>query len=154
MRRFEVTAPPVPIERILRALGVDFRFAPFDRDLSGMSHVKAGVPIIVANAKHHPNRQRFTLAHEFGHVTLHRPLLEKVVHVDKGSLKRDATSAMGTDAHEIEANAFASELLIPQVLLDAEIAGRQIDMEDDGVIDELARRFQVSVAAMRFRLQG
>ena len=57
-------------------------------------------------------------------------------------------------AHEIEANAFASELLIPQAFLDAEVVGRQIDMEDDSVIDDLARRFQVSVAAMRFRLQG
>lgn len=119
-----------------------------------MAHVKGGVPIIGVNDQHHVNRQRFTLAHELAHVRLHRPHLERVVHVDKGSLRRDAVSALGTDAIEVEANAFAAELLMPQPLLELEVAGRQIDMENDLLIEELARRFKVSVAAMQIRLQA
>ena len=154
IRQFGVTQPPVPVDDIARRLGVSVEYSPFEQDLSGMAHVKAGAPIVGVNSLHHKNRQRFTLSHELAHVCLHRPFLETVVHVDKGSLRRDAVSAMGTEAIEIEANAFASELLIPRSLLDAEIAGRNIDLEDDLAVEQLAKRFHVSVAAMRFRLQG
>ena len=144
----------MPVEEIARRLGVTVERSAFERDLSGMAHVKGGTPIVGINSLHHPNRRRVTLAHELGHVCLHRQFLETVVHVDKGSLRRDAASAMGTEAIEIEANAFASELLMPQDLLDREIGGRDIDLEDDMEVERLARRFSVSIAAMRFRLQG
>ena len=45
---------------------------------------------------------------------LHASELKKAVHVDKGSLRRDRVSAAGTDMLEIEANAFAAELLMPR----------------------------------------
>lgn len=154
VRQFGITSAPVPIDDIVRELGVEVQYVPLGSEMSGMAHIKGGIPIIGVNNQHHINRQRFTLAHELAHVRLHRPHLERVVHVDKGSLRRDAASALGTDAIEVEANAFASELLMPQPLLELEVAGRQIDMEDDLLIGELARRFKVSVAAMQIRLQA
>jgi Zn-dependent peptidase ImmA (M78 family) len=148
-----VKSAPVPIERIAKALGVRVQYSPLDGELSGMAYIKDGVPIVGINALHHPNRQRFTLAHELGHICLHRPQLENQVHVDKGSLRRDAITATGEDALEIEANAFASELLMPDELLQAALEGQTIDLEDDAMISALAKRFRVSEAAMRFRLQ-
>ena len=65
---------------------------------------------------------------------------------------RDDVSALGTEPMEIEANAFASELLIPAELLTAALAGSGVDMEDEAAVEALARRFRVSQAAMRFRL--
>ena len=53
---------------------------------------------------------------------------------------------------EIEANAFASELLIPGELLAAALQRGGVDIEDEVGVDGLARRFRVSPAAMRFRL--
>jgi Zn-dependent peptidase ImmA (M78 family) len=149
-----VTAFPVPVERIVKALGVKVQFAPFDGDLSGMAYIKDGVPIIGINSLHHPNRQRFTMAHELAHIQLHRDRLANEVHVDKGTLRRDSLSASGLDDTEIEANAFASELLMPEELLQAALAGRTIDLEDDAMIATLAKRFRVSEAALRFRLQA
>lgn len=149
-----VRMPPVPVERIARSLSVRVQYVPFDGDLSGMAHIKNGVPIIGVNALHHPNRQRFTIAHELGHIQLHRRLIETEVHLDQGSLRRDALAAAGIDPTEIEANSFAAELLMPEALLHAVLDGRTVDLEDDEAIGGLARKFKVSEAAMRFRLDA
>jgi Zn-dependent peptidase ImmA (M78 family) len=143
---------PVNVERVAKAEGVRVEYAPLDGELSGLAHVRDGVPIIGVNMLHAPNRQRFTLAHELGHIFLHRPQLELAVHVDRGSLRRDPVSAAGTDPQEIEANAFASELLMPEHLIKAALEGKAIDLEDDDAIAALAKRFRVSDAAMRLRL--
>src|SRR5580704_17378184 len=74
---------PTPVEKIAKARGAEVRFSPFDDKLSGMIHIKDGVPIIGVNSLHHPNRQRFTVAHEVGHLCLHREYITQAVHVDK-----------------------------------------------------------------------
>lgn len=153
LSEFGVHSPPVPVERIAKSLGAQIQYSPFDGDLSGMAFIKDGIPIIGVNSLHHPNRQRFTLAHELAHILLHRSEIESTVHVDKGSLRRDALAAAGIDDKEITANAFAAELLMPQAFLAAALDGRTIDTEDDGAIKDLAKRFKVSEAAMRFRFE-
>lgn len=153
---FGVKGAPVPIERIIKARNVVLQYAPLDDDLSGMAFIKDGVGIIGINALHHPNRQRFTAAHELGHHVLHAPHIQKAVHVDKGFrvLMRDDVSSKGIDSLEIEANAFASELLMPRELLAIVLDASGLDMEDDVGIEALAKRFRVSASAMRFRLAG
>ena len=105
----QVTALPVPVEHLARGLSVQLRFSPLDQELSGMVYVKDETPIIGVNATHHPNRQRFTIVHECGHLVLRRDRITQEVHVDKASpmLMRDAMSAAGADEMECEANLFA-----------------------------------------------
>jgi Zn-dependent peptidase ImmA (M78 family) len=148
--RHGVTAPPVPVNRIAKALGIKVQYAPLDGGLSGMACIRDGVPIIGVNALHHPNRRRFTLAHELAHILLHRARLENEVHVDKATLRHE--SSIRVDDAEVEANAFASELLMPQAFLQTALAGRAIDLEDDTMIAALAKRFRVTETALRFRL--
>jgi Zn-dependent peptidase ImmA (M78 family) len=106
------------------------------------------------NALHAPTRKRFTLAHELGHVILHRDVLETSgVHVDKGILRRDNLASEGTDDREIEANNFAAELLMPEPLLKAALEGRNLDLEDDEAVQALAKRFNVSATALQYRIQ-
>lgn len=152
VERNGIAAAPVPVERIARKLGIQIRRAPLGGDLSGMATIREGVCIIGVNSLQAPQRQRFTLAHELGHFRLHRAILEKEVHLDRGSLRRDWLSSLGVDRHEMEANAFAAELLMPTLLLKDMLSGRSIDVEDEDDVDRLARRFQVSSAAMRYRL--
>jgi Zn-dependent peptidase ImmA (M78 family) len=154
LREFGVSAPPVPVERIIKSRKIVLQYAPLEEDLSGMAYIKDGIGIIGVNALHHPNRQRFSAAHELAHHVLHADVIRKAVHVDKGIrvLFRDDVSALGTEPMEIEANAFASELLIPGELLAAALEGGGVDIEDEAGIEVLARRFRVSPAAMRFRL--
>jgi Zn-dependent peptidase ImmA (M78 family) len=58
------------------------------------------------------------------------------------------------DPIEIEANTFASELLMPTDLLLVALKGRSVDLEDDEAVAALAKRFRVSEAAMRHRLDA
>lgn len=150
----QVTAPPVPVERIARGLAAQLRFSPLDRELSGMVFVKDGTPIIGVNAIHHPNRQRFTIAHECGHLILHRKQVTREVHVDKAfpMLMRNAVSEAGVDEMEVEANLFAAELLMPESLLTEALGNAPFDIDDDATVSALARRFRVSLSAMQFRL--
>jgi Zn-dependent peptidase ImmA (M78 family) len=148
----EIIAAPVPVERIARRMGAQIRYAPLDGDLSGMATITSGVCIIGVNSLHPPHRQRFTLAHELGHLQLHRDILEDQVHLDRGSLRRDWLSSQGLDDREIEANAFASEILVPTEILAETLGGRAIDFEDEDEVGVLARKFRVSPAAMRYRL--
>ena len=66
LNQFSIFAAPVPVDRIAKGLGATLQFAPLDDELSGMAYVKDGKPIIGVNSLHHPNRQRFTIAHEIG----------------------------------------------------------------------------------------
>ena len=154
LEKHSVTAPPVPVERIAKAEGAQVRFAPLDDELSGMVYVKDGVPIIGVNSLHHPNRQRFTIAHECGHLILHRVQITKEVHVDKefSMLRRSAESSAGTNDIEIEANLFAAELLMPESFLTQEFGDESLDIENENSVNAIAKIFRVSPSAMRFRL--
>ena len=145
---------PVPVEKIIKRLDIRIQFSPLDQELSGMALVKDGVAVIGINALHHPNRQRFTMAHELGHHTMHRTHIENAVHVDKGFaiLRRDSLAAQGTDKMEIEANAFASELLIPRDLLEPVIGTGDIDLDDVDRLQSIAKKFKVSLSALQYRL--
>lgn len=156
--RYALAGPATPIDRLVKAEGALLQYVPLDDELSGMAFIKNGQPVVAVNALHHSNRQRFTMAHELAHLLLHRPHLETGVHVDKGFkvspaavLRRDSVAASGMDALEIEANAFASEILMPGEWVRRELQGGW-DIDDTERLTALAKRFKVSVAAMQFRL--
>ena len=156
LEELEITSAPVPIERIIKRCQVVLQYAPFEDDLSGMAYINEGLSIIGINALHPPNRQRFSAAHELGHHLLHVEQLKDAVHVDRGLrvLMRDQVASQGVDAIEIQANAFAAELLMPERMLREAIAGGEIDIESDVQIEALAKKFRVSASAIRFRLLG
>lgn len=151
LEEYGIERIPTPLTRIARKLGIQIDYTPLDDALSGMAFIKDGKKFVWVNSLHHPNRQRFTLSHEIGHHVLHGEMLANGVHVDKGILRRDATSAEGTAIEEIEANNFASELLMPEKLLRA-IVDDGVNVEDEARMAALATKFQVSVAALQFRL--
>ena len=163
LAEFGVDAAPVQVEKIIKKKGIRLQFSPLDEALSGMAVIKDGVAVIGVNALHHPNRQRFTMAHELGHHVMHREQLIGTVHIDKGfavflggqrAMLRDQKAADGTDMMEIQANAFASELLIPDFLIEPLIDFSSFGMEDVEQLNMLAKRFKVSAQAMQYRLMA
>jgi Zn-dependent peptidase ImmA (M78 family) len=140
---------PVPLEQIARREGIKIELALLDDDLSGMSFIKNGIAVIVLNLNHHPNRRRFTLAHEIGHHVMHVPYLTNNVHVDKIVLNRDDISSQGVDVKEVQANAFAAELLMPESELRRY---HTVDLNDDEFLYSLAKKLKVSVTALTYRL--
>lgn len=152
-----VISAPTPVERIAKSLGAQIRFSPLDDELSGMIYIKDDVPIIGVNALHHPNRQRFTIGHEIGHLVMHRHQLSNVVHVDKQfpiALMRDQSSSTGTELMEIQANKFAAALLMPAEIFKKELSSLSYDIDDYGPLDALAKRFKVSRSAIEFRISS
>ena len=67
---------------------------------------------------------------------------------------RDRTSSMAADREEIEANAFAAVLLMPGTMLRQELdrLPAAVRRDPDETTAALAERFDVSTAAMGFRL--
>jgi Zn-dependent peptidase ImmA (M78 family) len=146
---------PVPVEVVATKLGVLIRKQHFDADdVSGLLLREPGeAPIIGVNAGNAEVRQRFTVAHELGHLILHkgkRLVLDRAVRVNF----RDAASSLATDREEMEANAFAAGLLMPTDALRDElhriVQGRY--RSDTALVDALAKRCHVSRSAMEFRL--
>jgi Zn-dependent peptidase ImmA (M78 family) len=150
LRQCSIHKPPVKVEVIAKHLGAVLRYEPFDDEISGVLYRDKRSIIIGVSSLHHPNRQRFTIAHEIGHLVLH----EMEVHVDKGYrvALRNSTSSQAVDANEIDANRFAAELLMPAHFLEDDVRLFLHDVEDDGELRELARKYRVSTQAMAYRL--
>jgi hypothetical protein len=92
-----------------------------------------------------PAARRFSIAHELGHfVLLHPSMPAHTLHAGYG-----ARPALNERDYEAEANAFASELLMPHVLLAQTCDVSPVDL---GVSWQIARAFGVSIlaAARRF----
>jgi len=125
-----------------------------------MVFIKNGVPIIGVNSLHHQNRQRFTVAHEIGHLRLHRDHIAAEVHVDKqfsdAVLKRDGNSTRGTELLEIHANQFAAALLVPKRILLKMLSqlAEDIDIEDERSLEALAKKFKVSKSMLQYRIRN
>lgn len=157
LAEFGVENAPVPVERIIKRRNIKVQFSPLDKELSGMALIKDGVAIIGVNALHHPNRQRFTMAHELGHHVMHCEAITGTVHVDKGFamiLMRDDLASQGTDRMEIQANAFASELLMPESILEKMLDVSSVDLDDTESLQAIARKFKVSLSALQYRLMA
>lgn len=144
-------AVPMPVDEIAGELGVTLSFEPLEGGLSGLLFKGPGErPVIGVNELHAHVRQRFTIAHEIAHLRLHKDSL----FVD-GLVRRDHTSSLALDSQEIEANAFAAELLMPRHLVLRELHERVPEgavAEAAKLVRQLARRFEVSEQAMEFRL--
>jgi Zn-dependent peptidase ImmA (M78 family) len=155
----------VPIERIASSLlGLlidehhDIRSlpnAPKDRGhLSGMLDPdEMTIWIDAAEARRSPQRKRFTIGHEIGHLRMHTPDPSGVfadVAEDICELPRNGTGAVTLpplEQREREADAFARELLMPKMLVTDH--ARQTGFN----LPALAERFDVSVPAVRMRLR-
>src|SRR5260370_31201674 len=142
---------PIDIEAIIEALGIAIRTQELEDAVSGMLVIKDGRTTIGVNENHHPNRQRFTLAHELGHFLLHRNVSN--IFIDASTIFfRDGTSSDGSKTQEIDANAFAAELLMPEKQVTEAISSQPLDAFDEGSVRRLAAQFGVSAQALTIRL--
>jgi Zn-dependent peptidase ImmA (M78 family) len=158
LKKYRVHEPPVSVGEIARGEGAQIARHRFEGSESGFILRDGKLTVIGVNTLTSRRRQRFTIAHELGHLLLHEgePLI--VDHSVRINF-RDDVSGAATDDREIEANAFAAMLLMPRPLilshLKAYLAsvtqrGESISRED--LIAQLAREFDVSAEAMGYRL--
>jgi Zn-dependent peptidase ImmA (M78 family) len=146
------TKAPIDIEAIARHLRAQVVEEKLDRSVSGMLYRDGDQVVIGVNSAHVDRRRRFTVAHEIGHLVLHkgRPLVLDHVRVNF----RDANSSTASDLEEIQANAFAAEVLMPrdQVIASAKRLLEDRTATDAAILKYLAQGFDVSDQAMEYRL--
>lgn len=136
---------PVPIDEIIREIGLPLSYEAMDDNISGYIERQNGSYRIVVNSNHAPTRRRFTAAHELGHYIYHRDLLGDGVG-DNRAYRADGTDRPNANIrpiHERQANSFAANVLMPRHRL-SDVAGESTAT--------LATRFCVSQAAMKIRL--
>jgi hypothetical protein len=128
---------PVPVESVIRDL---FNFDIIkdfqEQDISGKLFLEK--KLIVINVEDNPQRQRFTIGHELGHLVLH-----------KG---QDAA----LQAQELEADYFAISLLMPLKQFShfaMKILEKMKPLDGEDLIEQVRMNFDVSIDAARIRLQ-
>jgi Zn-dependent peptidase ImmA (M78 family) len=140
---------PVPIESIVRSLGI--KLIPYDlgEDISGVLVIEGAAATIGYNKNEHRVRNRFTIAHELGHYQLHKG---KDLFVDKPKMMFRNTSNKIYKQEEAEANEFAASILMPEDLLKQEMEILDLDCTEEASIKVLAKKFDVSSVAMSWRV--
>jgi len=127
--------PPGPIENLTaaveRAGAVVMHSTMGGSAVSGVTiNVPGLLPVIVLNQDQTADRQRLTLAHELGHLVMHR---------------------FPSPDMETEANNFASALLMPKAEITAALRVRKIDMPK---LAALKPEWRVSMQAILYRAQS
>jgi Zn-dependent peptidase ImmA (M78 family)/transcriptional regulator with XRE-family HTH domain len=99
--------------------------------ISGMTfRVPGQPPLVLINQEHSADRMRFTLAHELGHLTMHR---------------------FPTATMEREADEFASALLMPRAEISQAFAGRRVTL---ALLAGLKREWRVSMQSLLMRARS
>lgn len=151
LTQFNVTSAPVDVESIAKGLGavvVNQEEEKTGEPISGF-FMKHGKQLVIGiNSSESSVRQRFTLGHELGHMLLH----DRDYVLDSDVVYRNRSKISdGTDRDEVEANLFAAELLMPEFLLEKELAKYPAAVNEDQIGD-IAKKFKVSAPAMTIRL--
>lgn len=127
--------PPGPIKNLtalVERAGVVVGTSDFGGAcVSGMTFRVVGQPpLVLLNEQHPADRMRFTLAHELGHLVMHR---------------------FPTATMEDEANEFASSFLMPRADIKASFDSRRINLE---LLASLKPEWKVSMQALLAKAKG
>lgn len=103
-----VTQLPIRVTSLCRSMGIDVKLCELPSDNGGKSTIIDGKPIILINKADSIARQRFSAAHELGHILLGHVGEYKLVNREPH--KQD-------NPIEQAANVFAARLLAPACVL-------------------------------------
>jgi Zn-dependent peptidase ImmA (M78 family) len=151
LKKYGVRGPAVPVEDIARGEGASIVVRQFNNEISGLLLRDGDNAIIAVERKQSPARRRFTIAHELGHLLLHQGKEIRVDTAFRVNL-RSPESSTAEDVEEVESNAFAAALLMPEIFVRDDTAGLVLDIDDEARVQALAKRYHVSRQAMMLRL--
>ncbi len=148
---------PVDVDALAKSLGIEVTYSSLEDDYSGLLVIRNGTAAAYINSSHHPNRQRFSLAHEIGHFVLHERQQTAIenAYVDKAMRlyhRADRRDLGQSGKMEWEANLFAAALLMPEELLRSKVLDEGYDLEDELDVSRLAVVLKVSEQALSIRL--
>jgi len=136
--------PPIDVNSLVRLQSLQVKEIKVD-DTRWSGAFYRSQKTIAVNSSHSLNRKRFTIAHELGHHCLEHETDEGEFEDQRGFEGSYETGQMNDDNAvldiELEANEFASEILIPLTLIKKDFASLPVPRQ-------LAKMYQVSETAM------
>ena len=138
-RFIDLEKAPVQIESILNALAIEMIEDDFI-GLDGIAFKRPEYKLIIVNRSLTPERKRFTIAHELGHIRMPHRGGYQLCYPGKNALM------------ERSADRFAAELLMPEPLV-KKLWARFQDNEEYR-ISIIAEKLLVSKSAMAIRIRG
>ncbi len=141
----ELSTPPISVYRALAYFGIRVRMTALN-GISGAFIPEAPnrVAGVLVNSNQPADRQRYSAAHELGHYVL--------AHAENDRDQIISPLGRRFAPKEIEADSFASDLLMPEALLGAEIKRLSRSEPLERQVYRLGDRFLVSYQAMIYRL--
>jgi Zn-dependent peptidase ImmA (M78 family) len=135
-----------PLEDVVEAVerdGVHVVVLDLGHGVAGAYLRRRERPMLFVNGRQGLARQRFTVAHEFGHHRLgHHNVVDAVA----------ALTDTGHDPQEVEANAFAAEFLMPRDAVEVFYRYRLARTLSLDEVVRIAHAFGVSAQMARYRL--
>lgn len=134
-------AAQAQIEDILYSRGIDMILSKRIEGSEARISFKENNAIVTVNSEiKYPKKRNFVLAHELGHFELHRNIL-KTIHIDSSD---SFSTWFSGGQHEIEANVFASELLMPKESFQSRFKGSMFSIK---LIKEISEHYQASLTS-------
>lgn len=143
--------PPVDLELLYEYYGIDLVYESNYLGIEAYSELNKK-PKVVINPEltSYVPRKRFTLAHELGHVCI--PWHNGDIKCDTDNNYRTINGKKYLDTQELEANIFASEILMPSWWMKQEIE----DMKGKSffaLVEKIAQKANTSIMACLFSLE-
>lgn len=143
-----------PVDDLVGAIeggfGVDVAIQPLGEQFDGLAVATPNSRLILANVTPVYSRQRFTIAHELGHLLVGD---DQQIHQDEDI--DSATSKHGES--EMRANAFAAAFLMPEDAMlraFAQVAGEASPAFGEADFCRVATAWHVSPSALAYRLKS
>lgn len=150
LKKHNILTPPVLLDTILekeniKYLEKDLKVLNLSDDIDALIYKDDEMKVLAVNPVTHlyPAKKRFSIAHELGHLFLH--------FTDNQKHYIAFRNYLGTEGkqEEIEANIFASNLLMPDEMVEKEYFELELP-----AISLLAQKFKVSHQAMKIKLNN
>lgn len=137
----------IPIEDVVIGRGGIVKYQPMGKTDGRIVYGKSLSTIFINSEIKYEGRRRFAIAHELGHLEMHKgsPLHEDNVSLDWFN---NTEKQLKKGSQEYEANQFATEYLMPSDLFYNEAKGKILT---PGLIRTLAERFNTSLTSVAFK---
>lgn len=137
----------IDLETVIASRGAYIQFMAM-KNSDGRIVYGKNISLIQINKNiQNPGRMRFAIAHELGHLEMHRGL---PIHDDRNNLDwfNDTEKQLKEGIQEYEANQFAAEYLMPMEIFKAEAKKQKLSPI---LLKQLSEKFQTSITSVAFR---
>jgi Zn-dependent peptidase ImmA (M78 family) len=138
----------IPMNLIVSGLGAILIEEPLE-NADGIILIGKKISLIKVNSSiAYETRKRFTIAHEIGHLLMHKNIDPHLENLNTLNWFNDTETQLKKGIQEYEANDFAAELLMPSVLFNFEAKKY---LFSPTLLKYLAERFKTSITSTAFK---